>query len=106
MLRTPSHPQVVLKFYDILNYFALKRFSRELTRNVYEEIYAIKTEGEDKYIEFYVYIFILKDFIVSFFVDFEMSLLVHTIRIEDFVSFLLFVIKCLNGLPKLIFSIE
>jgi sec-independent protein translocase protein TatC len=44
------------------------------------------------FVTFYVYIFILKDFIVSFFVDFEMSLLVHTIRIEDFVSFLLFLV--------------
>lgn len=39
---------------------------------------------------FNLYLFILKDFIVSFFIDFEMSLLIHTIRIEDFVSFLLF----------------
>ena len=41
-------------------------------------------------VTFYLYLFILKDFIVSFFIDFEMSLLIHTIRIEDFVSFLLF----------------
>jgi len=38
----------------------------------------------------YIYIFILKDFIVSFFVGFETSLLIHTIRIEDFVTFIIF----------------
>ena len=42
------------------------------------------------FLTFYLYLFILKDFIVKFFIDFEMSLLIHTIRIEDFVSFLLF----------------